>query len=180
MNHTFFAAWRHSAVLTRIAARLALGWCLAGAPLGMARADEALLRLSWMSGCWAAVGGEVGAGEMWTSTAGASLLGLSRTLRQGRTVAHEFLQIRRDAEGRLVLIAEPSGQARAVFVLLRQEAHEVVFENPTHDFPQRVAYALRGPAQMEGRIEGKRGERERVIRFPFERVACEVFTSIKP
>lgn len=132
-----------------------------------------LAALAWLCGCWAADGAEQGSGEHWMPLAGGTLLGVSRTVQQGRTVAHEFLQIRAGDDGRLVYIAEPSGQARTVFTIVRQSASEAVFENLMHDFPQRVAYRLDAPTSLVARIEGLQGGQPKVIEFPMRRVSCQ-------
>jgi len=49
---------------------------------------------------------------------------------------------------------------------------KVVFENPGHDFPQRISYSLRGAEQLEAAIEGEMGGEKKTIRFPFRRFAC--------
>ncbi len=127
--------------------------------------------LGWLSGCWASVGREPGSGETWTSTDGGTLFGLSRTVKGGRTVAHEFLQIREAAPGQVVLIALPSGQSETTFPLVRVTGQEAVFENPQHDFPQRVLYR-RDKDRLTGRIEGRIGGQERSADFPMTRIAC--------
>ncbi|HEY2976824.1 MAG TPA: DUF6265 family protein, partial [Burkholderiaceae bacterium] len=58
-------------------------------PAAAAPIDE----LAWFAGCWAAEQGDPGSGEIWTAPAGATVLGTSRTVRGGRTVAHEFMLI---------------------------------------------------------------------------------------
>src|SRR6202012_23245 len=50
--------------------------------------------LSWLSGCWNSEASEPGSGEQWLPLAGGTLLGVSRTVKQGKTVAFEFMQIR--------------------------------------------------------------------------------------
>lgn len=138
----------------------------------MAQQDE-LMRLSWLAGCWMSTTGEAGSGETWTSPAGGTLLGISRTVKRGQTVAHEFMQIRANATGTLVLIAEPSGQRRTEFVLLSLSDTEVVFENLQHDFPHRVAYRLEPPDLLRPRIEGQRNGQPRVLEFaPLRRLPC--------
>ncbi len=127
--------------------------------------------LGWLSGCWASVGREPGSGETWTSADGGTLFGLSRTVKGGRTVAHEFLQIREAAPGQVVLIAMPSGQSETTFPLVRVTGQEAVFENPQHDFPQRVLYR-RDKDRLTGRIEGRIGGQEQSADFPMTRVAC--------
>ncbi|HSI56099.1 MAG TPA: DUF6265 family protein [Ideonella sp.] len=140
-------------------------------PAAQAQAD-ALDQLAWLGGCWASEGGEPGSGEQWMAPAGGTLLGMSRTVSKGKTVAHEFMQIRRGDDGRLAFIAQPSGQALTRFPLLRLSATEAVFENPDHDFPQRVIYASGDGKLLRARIEGKVQGVARGIDFPMKRVPC--------
>jgi uncharacterized protein (TIGR02246 family) len=149
-----------------------IGLCLLGLWLsaGSARGDApALESLSWLAGCWERVDGEPGSGEYWTPPAGESLFGISRTIRGGKTVAYEFMQIRRTDDGAIELIAHPSGQATATFRLAEAADYKAVFENPAHDFPQRVIYQLQGADRLAAWIEGTvSGEFQRVD-FPLVR-----------
>lgn len=130
-------------------------------------------QLAWLSGCWSADDGEFGSGETWTPAAGGTLLGMSRTVRNGRTVEHEFMAIQPHEDGtRLVFSALPSGQQHTRFVQVQLTAAEVMFENPQHDFPQRVAYRREG-TRLTARIEGLRNGRLRVVEFPMTRTACD-------
>jgi hypothetical protein len=155
----------------RAAARALLVLAVA-APLPAMTQPVDLNRLQWLAGCWASTSAEAGTGEVWMAPAGGSLLGMSRTVKGGRTVAHEFMQIRALADGRLAFIAEPSGQRRTEFPLKSLTDTEVVFENPTHDFPQRVAYRFEAPDTLRARIEGLRNGNLRVIEFPMRRQPC--------
>lgn len=138
-----------------------------------APAADPVMKLAWLSGCWAAEGGEVGSGENWTSVAGGTLLGVGRTVRKGRTVETEFMTISLYTDdGRLAYSARPSGQPPVTFLQTRLTANEVVFENLLHDFPQRVAYRLEGK-RLKARIEGPRGGENKVIEFPMARVSCD-------
>jgi len=127
--------------------------------------------LAW--GCWKSDTAEPGSGEHWLPLAGGTLLGVSRTVKQGKTVEFEFMQIRAVESGQLAFIAMPSGQKTVVFPLLRLGETEVVFENPQHDFPQRVIYQLEGETKLRARIEGMRKGALRVIEFPMNRVSCD-------
>jgi uncharacterized protein DUF6265 len=129
--------------------------------------------LAWLAGCWASEGGEAGSGEQWMAPAGGTLLGVSRTVTQGKTVAHEFMSIRETAEGGLVFVAHPSGQDEASFPLARQGQQEIVFENLSHDFPQRVIYRLDVEGVLRARIEGVTGGKAKAIDFPLRRVSCD-------
>lgn len=145
--------------------------CAALAQPAMSQPHD-LQRLQWLAGCWASATAEPGSGEVWMAPAGGSMLGVSRTVKGGRTVAHEFMQIRPLADGTLAFIAEPSGQRRTEFPLKSFTDTEIVFENPTHDFPQRVAYKFEAPDTLRARIEGLRNGNLRVIEFPMRRKPC--------
>ena len=128
--------------------------------------------LGWLSGCWAREGKEAGTDETWTSPAGGTLLGTSRTVHDGKTVFHEFMMIRPAEDGGLEFVAWPSGQAEASFPMVEKGEHRVVFENPEHDFPQRIVYHLREDVQLDARIEGKQNGETQGVDFRFRRVAC--------
>lgn len=144
--------------------------CLCGPALAQG-AD--IGKLAWLAGCWRADGGEPGTMEHWLPLAGDTLMGVGRTVKQGRTVAHEFMQIRREPDGAIAFHAQPSGKPPDKFPLLRLTDTEVVFENPQHEFPQRVAYAVEGGTRLNARIEGMRNGQLRVIPFPMTRVSCD-------
>lgn len=154
-------------------ARLFIAVALAALVSRAASAAETdLAKLSWLEGCWASDGGEPGSGERWMSVAGKGLLGISNTIRQGRVVESERMEIGDLPDGRFAFVAHPSAQASATFLLLRISDTEVVFENLEHDSPQRIVYAKDGEAKLRARIEGTQDGVLRVIEFPMTRTSC--------
>jgi len=125
----------------------------------------------WLAGCWAQEKAERGSMEMWMAPAGDAMLGMSRTMRNGKAVAHEFMQIRA-RENALVFIALPSNQRETTFAAARIAEREIVFENLEHDFPQRVIYRRTAPDALSARIEGMREGKLRGIDFSFKKTAC--------
>jgi hypothetical protein len=125
---------------------------------------------AWMAGCWRLESGTRVVEEMWMAPAGGVMLGTSRTVSKGRAVEHEFMQIREDG-GKIAFIAKPSGQAEASFQLIKSGAREIVFENPAHDFPQRVIYRLQD-GTLTGRVEGTQNGKPRSADFPYRKVGC--------
>jgi hypothetical protein len=47
-----------------------------------------------------------------------------------------------------------------------------VFENPQHDFPQKVGYQRGGPGSLLAWVEGTEKGQTRKIEFPYKRIAC--------
>lgn len=129
--------------------------------------------LAWLSGCWAAADQEAGSGEQWMPPAGGTMFGVSRSVRDGKTVAFEFIRIVEQEDGGLEFIASPSGQSTTSFSMSSVNDKEVIFENPGHDFPQRIIYRLMSEEVLLGRIEGTTNGTERAVDFPMERISCE-------
>ncbi|MBV8035980.1 DUF6265 family protein [Roseateles sp.] len=144
---------------------------LLSAACAAAQADP-FAPVAWLAGCWSQQGREAGSVEHWMAPAGGVMLGMARMLKNGRVVEFEFMQIRADADGRLSFVAQPQGRPPTAFPLLRQAEAEAVFENPAHDFPQRVLYRREAADRLVARIEGRSNGQERGIDFPMQRTAC--------
>lgn len=155
----------------RIAFSLLINLCISGTVTAAPLNADAIGQMAWLSGCWAAPGAEAGSGEQWMAPAGGTLLGMSRTVKGGKSTAWEFLQIR-EVDGQLAYVAKPHNQPEAAFKLVNLEGSSATFENPRHDFPQRIIYQRDGDklqARIEGTINGKAKGKD----FPLLRVACE-------
>ncbi|MBO9709605.1 MAG: hypothetical protein J7521_15480 [Caulobacter sp.] len=127
-------------------------------------------RMAWLQGCWVQQKPNGAVEELWMAPGGGVMLGLGRTTREGRLREYEYTRII-ESEGSLAYVAEPSGQETATFPLKSLDANEAVFENPAHDFPQRVIYRRLGPDAVTGRIEGEIGGKARSVDFPYKRCA---------
>ena len=128
-------------------------------------------RLAWLGGCWRHASPTRTVDEQWMAPSGGMMLGMGRTVRDGRVLEYEHLRIHERA-GRVVYTALPSGQPTADFEATNVSDTLVAFENPTHDFPQRVVYRARGRDSLVARVEGTRDGRLRGVEFPYARVAC--------
>jgi hypothetical protein len=139
-----------------------------------ASAQADIHALSWLTGCWALDGRDPGSTEQWMAPAGKSMLGVNRTVSNDQTVAFEFMRIIEDDDGNIIFIALPSGQEKAKFTLTAISDSEVVFENPQHDFPQKIIYRQDDENSLVGRIEGMSNGSERAVDFPMTRTDCGV------
>ena len=131
----------------------------------------AVTDVAWISGCWDLTRNGRHVAENWTPVEGGTMLGVSRTVANGKTTEWEFLIIRQSAKG-LEYVAKPSGQPEATFTATRVSANEVVFENPTHDFPTRIIYKRAGDALIAS-IEGTMNGQARRIDYPYRKANCE-------
>ena len=121
-----------------------LGSALALLLMGQAPAPAGVGDLAWMSGQW-----QSESGERWTAVAGrprrgGAMLGLSRSGRGGTMREYEFLRIQAGADGVPVYHASPGGRAPVGFRLVARDGSSATFENPQHDYPQRIHYRRDG------------------------------------
>ena len=128
-------------------------------------------QVGWLTGCWEMSVPQRTIEEHWLPPRGGTMLGMGRTVKDGRTVEYESIVIRIE-NGRLAYEAHPSGQASAVFLASQITEGMVVFENLAHDFPQRVGYEQRGDDALLAWVEGTQNGRARRTEFPYRRVAC--------
>ena len=131
----------------------------------------AIEQLSWLSGCWERTHGDRHIQEQWMAPAGGVMLGMSRTVEAGALREYEYMRIEEQGGG-LVFIARPSGQEGASFPSISVTASKVVFENPAHDFPQRVIYARGEDGSLQARIEGAMDGKAQGVDFTLQRAAC--------
>ena len=124
-----------------------------------------------MAGCWELTRGTRHVVEQWTVPDGGTMLGVSRTVSNGKTTEYEFIIIR-EAAGTLEYVAKPSGQPEAVFTSVRVSGDEAIFEAPHHDFPTRIHYRRRSDGGLLATIEGTMKGARRVVEFPYRMAAC--------
>ena len=127
--------------------------------------------VAWLQGCWEMREGDRVVEERWMPPRAGSMLGIGRTTRGDKLIEHEFVVLT-ERDGRLAYEAHPSGQATATFMSKPISGREVVFEDFTHDFPQRVGYRSRGPGQLLAWVEGTSGGRTRRVEFAYRTVNC--------
>jgi hypothetical protein len=121
-------------------------WMAAAAAWLVAASDDrpAGADLAWLSGHWATASGESWTEEYWTAPRAGIMIGLSRAGR-GETLGDwEFLRLEAGEDGVPVYWASPRGRTPVGFRLVRADGANAVFENPSHDFPQRIAYRRSG------------------------------------
>ena len=149
---------------------LAASLMLASMVLAFQPAAPAIKDVAWIAGCWELSRNGRHVVEHWTAPEGGTMMGVSRTVVNGKTTEWEFLVIREGAKG-LEYVAKPSGQPEATFTSTSVSATEVVFENPAHDFPKKIHYR-RDWTTLAAAIEGPMNGQSRRIEFPYARAVC--------
>jgi len=144
---------------------------MAGLLAACATSPSAAQTPDWMTGYWLSCEGGRQVSETWTGAGSGVLLGTGLTL-GSRGVDFEFMRIA-PHEGGLTFFGSPGGATPTPFRLVKQDGASAVFENLTHDFPQRIRYAREGDV-LTARVEsadGAKGMSWRYNRAPLDQ-AC--------
>ena len=128
-----------------------------------------LADIAWIAGDWqTAPGGKSQIEEHWTQVAGATMIGMGRTVRGDKTIEFEYLRIEQRDDG-IYYVAHPKASCPGTdFKLIRASATEAVFENPQHDFPKRIIYRKGADDSLTATIDG--GEGTKAISFAYKRI----------
>lgn len=128
-------------------------------------------QLGWLAGCWKHEEPGFRRDEQWMRPSGGTMIGMSRSVAEGRTVEHEYLRIEVRGD-RLAYVAAPSGQAETAFLEAEITDRTAIFEAPGHDFPQKIAYERLAPSSILAWIEGDVDGVSRVVEFPMTATRC--------
>jgi hypothetical protein len=124
----------------------------------------------WLAGHWV-LDEDRYVEEVWLAPRDGLMLGMSRTTGGGKKPFFEFVRIEKRDAG-IFYVAQPGGRTPPTeFRLVSSSATELVFENPLHDFPQRVRYRRDGGDAVVASIEGKQDGEERVETWRYARDA---------
>jgi hypothetical protein len=156
--------------MMRLSLRFSLLMLASGCFCLPAQSQEPLSDLAWLAGGWQGTMGKAQIEEHWIQPAGGTMLAVSRTIANGRTVAFEFLRIESRADG-IYYVAQPQGQPPVEFKLTQRSENRAVFENPQHDHPKIIRYSKNGDGSLHAEIEGAEKEKHKKAEFKFQPVS---------
>ncbi|APV52278.1 hypothetical protein BWI17_04155 [Betaproteobacteria bacterium GR16-43] len=140
---------------------------LAISTVATAQSPSRVAALEWMTGTWVHETPEGRTTETWLGPGNGLMVAANlATWKSGRKF-FEFLRIGDTPDG-FSYYASPGGKPVTEFKLKTLGDRKVVFENPQHDFPQRILYWRDGEA-LVARIEGTAGGKEKGEEWRFVR-----------
>jgi len=125
-----------------------VGAALALLLMGQAPARTGVTELGWMSGGWISESAGRWTEEAWLPPRGGVMLGLSRSGRGDVLREFEYIRIQAGEDGVPVYHASPGGRAPVGFRLVASDDASATFENPRHDYPQRIHYRRDGDTMV--------------------------------
>jgi len=125
--------------------------------MGQAAPPASVADLAWMSGRWASVSANGRwTEESWSAPRGGVMLGYSRSGAGQSLREFEFLRLQAGSDGIPAYLAQPGGRPATAFRLTAREGQSATFDNPQHDFPQRIRYVRTGDRMVAtiSRLDG--------------------------
>ncbi len=122
-------------------------------------AQNGLENVSWLTGCW---GGDMKSGryeECWTAPSGNFMQGAASLVKKDKVSMREAMTIEKEGNDIVMYVLgygdklKPDDQGTIGFKLTRSSKTELVFENPAHDYPQRIVYSKNKKGGIIARIE---------------------------
>lgn len=101
---------------------------------------EGVAALNWMAGHWSTEGAGAWTEESWAPPRGGVMLGTNLSGVGEQAGGFEFMRVASGKDGKISFWGSPGGQPPVEFKLVRSGPSEAVFENPAHDYPQRIRY----------------------------------------
>jgi hypothetical protein len=112
-------------------------------------------KLSWIVDRWISPLGESITYENWVRVDDTTFSGESHTIKDGDTVFTEQLKIEKIGDDIYYTAVVKHNPGPVHFKLVELGENKAVFENPKHDFPNRIIYMLKDDGTLYARIEGK-------------------------
>jgi len=117
--------------------------------MGQAPPPAGIADLAWMTGRWESVSASGRwTEENWSAPRGGVMLGHSRSGAGERVRAFEFLRLQVGEDGIPAYFAQPGGGSATAFRLTAHDRTSATFDNPQHDFPQRIRYVRTGDVMV--------------------------------
>jgi len=125
----------------------------------------------WFLGNWENVTKESVSREIWTQKNDSTLVGESFTTVEKDTVFYEKMDLvqRNDSLICIISVRDQNKEKPVSFYMTKSTDSQIVFENPKHDFPNKIEYNKVGNDSILAKIYGVENGKEMVIDFPMNR-----------
>lgn len=133
--------------------------------------NKELSKLNWMLGNWSGIMEESIVTERWVKINDTLFSGESLFIKGSDTLSRETisLSMQNSAIFYIPLVEGQNDNKPVYFKLTFSDNTNAVFENPGHDFPQKITYKLINGDSLIATISGLQEGKDRSISFPMRR-----------
>ena len=134
--------------------------------------EQKITQASWLIGKWSNTAKQRHDYETWGKYNDSTYLGKSYSIQNGDTVSSESIKLVEGNEGiyYIPIVQGQNNNLPVSFKLIVVETNKLVFENPAHDFPQRISYHLVSPDSLVAEISGMLKGEHHARQFPMRRM----------
>lgn len=130
-----------------------------------------IAKAEWLIGSWENKSGFGDLSENWTKVNDSTFQGTSYFIKGKDTLHSETVELIQKGDA---LIYSPNvkgqnGDLPVAFKLTSATANTLVFENPAHDFPQKISYKMITKDSIVAEISGKQGGKPASEAYPMGR-----------
>jgi len=131
-----------------------------------------LQKVHWLKGTWQRQSAKGILTESWQQLDDSTFAGRSFFVSNRDTLSSETIRLEQ-RNGKLYYIPIVSGQndgKAIVFTQTKLSDSMIIFENPAHDFPQKIEYRFQKPDSLIAEVSSVSGELKKSIVFRMRRV----------
>ncbi len=139
---------------------------------GAKQSNFSIKDAEWMIGAWSKVSEEGCAFEIWTRQNDSALAGRSFFVSGKDTTLSETIILMQSGKQVYLIptvIGQNDGQA-VRFTLTKNANQQLDFENPAHNFPQKISYRKINNDSLCAEISGTEKGQQQAMQFPMGRV----------
>lgn len=131
-----------------------------------------LKKLDWFIGSWSGETNESIYTETWKKVNDTLFTGQSYFINGSDTLSRETISLQQqDTSVFYIPLVEGQNDNKPVYFKLNfSDCTNAVFENPGHDFPQKITYELRNGDSLVATVSGLQEGKNRSFSFPMKRV----------
>lgn len=129
----------------------------------------AISDFSWLEGKWTGTAGQMNFFEEWSSLNGNCMTGKGGAISGGDTVFSESIKIEQRGEDVFYIPSVKENGGAVDFKFTGYKSDSIVFENPQHDFPQRIVYFRLPDNKLYACIDGLNAGKYDRIEFSYQK-----------
>ncbi len=136
------------------------------------RQKKDIRKATWLIGTWENKKQRGSIYETWVKISDTELSGKSYILKNKDTIIFETVRLVKEQDNLFYIptVNNQNNHLPVRFVLTTISDTVLIFENPQHDFPQRISYTRIGSDSLVAEISGVKNEQERKQAFPMKRM----------
>ena len=129
-------------------------------------------KAEWVIGSWQQTTAKGYTIEIWTKQSDTDIAGISYMVHGKDTLSAETIRlVQRDTTLYYIPTVKDQNNGKAIpFRLASITDNQMVFENPTHDFPQKITYRRITKDSLYAEISGPMNGMQQAIPFPMSRM----------